>query len=195
MWEDIIKNIDDPVTLIIGVILFWVGKYVDKWIDRRSKGKTKNPFNLSSITLKQLLIRCVADYKADKAFLILHNDEDNHYSIMHEYSPKLPLIEKDYQKVPYDDWALWAMGNLRKNGELIIDTLSECDNKRQKGIMEFYGMKSWYCFKLTYKSAMIGSLNLYYQQEYGLDEMTRDSLTGMISRIGNLLWKEIHEKY
>ena len=187
------KYTDNPLILLAGWILWQLliqgTKQYNKW--KESKGKSNSFF---ASKLHQLVIEAVAENYADKGFIIRHDDSEGHYSIVHEYSPRTVAVERFYKKVPFDDKARWAMDKLRSEGVIICDTLEEVGHAKHQGEMKEIGLNSWYCFKLTKGGKMIGSLNLYFKSKYGMSKTRRDTLTGMLSWMGDLLSKEMNEK-
>lgn len=189
--DEILKYVDNPIVLGAAYVLWKViEKLIDNWKEWRSK---KRPDNYFSEALDHLVLETTAEYNADKAFVIYHDDEDKCYSIIHEHSPRIVPIGKDYQRVPYDNKARWAMDKLNKERRVICHSLEEVEHEKHRSSMEYLGMNSWYCFALSKNGGIIGSLNLYYKKEGGLDEIALDSFTGKLSTMGNLLHKEMNE--
>jgi hypothetical protein len=189
--EEFLKYADNPAVFILGIVLWWLGKFSEKfvlkWVDMRSV--SKGGALEATYLLQQLIIKTLYEYNADKAFIMGHNDKEGYTSVLLEYSPKIPHIEKDYQKVPHGGKARWAIGKLRTDKKIFCNTLKEVEHTEHRNHMAYLGLNSWYCFALKKGDILLGSLNLYFIKEKGIDPVQIDSLSGRISYMGNLLSK------
>jgi hypothetical protein len=190
-YLEIIEAIDSPFLLIISIVLFWAGRIGEKiivaWFERR--GLNPNNFAEAPFILEKLVIKTVAEYTADKGFIITHNLKNHSYSVLAEYSPTLPNVSDDYQGVPFDKKSAWAIDLLTRNGSIFRDSLEAVDNEQHRGHMIAAGTNSWYCFGLNYQGQLIGSLNLYYVKEGGMSYNQTMSLTGRLALLGSVLHK------
>lgn len=189
------KYADKPLFLIIAVVLWFAGKYGEKLVARYLDKRTVrvDQVDAEGLMIKQQVAEIAADLDAEKVFLIYHFDEDQCYSVLHEYTKRLKKIEDEYQRVPYDDKARWAIDLLQSRGRIIANTLNEVEHEKHRHQMSQLGINSWYCFKLTMRGRVIGSLNIYFAQEYGMSSAQADALIGRLSLLGKLLYKSMKE--
>jgi len=190
-YLEIIEAIDSPILLLITIALFWIGRISEKviiaWFERR--GLNPETFSEAPFILEKLVIKTVAEFQADKGFIIHHNYKKHSYSVLAEYSPTLPNVSDDYQGVPFDKKSAWAMEVLTSEGKIFRDTLESVENEQHRGHMSASGVNSWYCFALNYQGNLIGSLNLYFIKSSGMTLNQSMSLTGRLALMGSVLYK------
>lgn len=181
---------DNPLVLIVVLGFWFLGKYGEKILTRILDKRTVriDQYDADEILMKQTTAEIAADYDAEKVFIISHDEQRQTYSVICEYTRTLKKIEDDYQRVPYDQKANWAIGILQDRGRIVCHTLKEVGNEGHKNQMKRMGLGSWYCFKLTNKGRVIGSLNVYFKRPHGMDLAGADTLIGRLSLLSKLLY-------